>query len=47
LIFLGRLGVPGKLAPVRKSFDLNPLETLVPASLTYAKKGNSGAYPAM
>jgi hypothetical protein len=45
--FSRNAGLGGKLAPMRKSFDSNPLEILVQASLAPAPKRERGAYPAM
>ncbi|MGO8750422.1 MAG: hypothetical protein ACLQNE_31130, partial [Thermoguttaceae bacterium] len=40
-------GLLGKLVPVRKSFDFNPLAILAQAELTRGAKNGKGAYPAM
>ena len=40
--FSRNAGLGGKLAPLRKSFDVNPLAILVQAGLTSAPNGNAG-----
>jgi hypothetical protein len=47
LFFSRSVALLGKLAPARKSFDLNPLAALAHASLTSEPKSGKGVYPAM
>ena len=46
-IFSRSVGLLGKLAPVHKSFDINPLAILVQADPTSAPREARGASPAM